>query len=109
MINRKTALLLSGPSLYKEIKCQVIRYSRTVQRRDSSGEIRTTDMELGPPTSLLDYFSCIYSMYLELPCIKPSVAICMPKTSKPFAPLSFGKNRGRILTPETLHYTDPNY
>lgn len=81
----------------------------TVQWRDSSGEMRTTDMELEPPTSLLDYLSCIYCMYLKLPCIKPSVAICVPKPSKPCAPLSFGKNRERILTPETLHSTDPSY
>lgn len=50
-------------------------------------------MELGPPTSLLDYVSCIYSMYLKLPCIKPSVAICVPKPSKPCAPLSSGKKQ----------------
>lgn len=80
----------------------------TVQWRDSSDEIRTTDMELGPSSSLLDYFSCIYSMYLKLPCIEPSVAICVPKPSKPCAPPSFGKTRDRILTAETLHSTDPS-
>lgn len=69
----------------------------TVPWRASSGEIRTTDVELEPPTSLLDYFSCVYSMYLEFPCIKPSVDIHVPKSSKPFALLSFGKKQRQIF------------
>jgi len=81
----------------------------TVLWRASSSEIRTTDVELETPTPLVDYFSCIYSIYSELPCIKPFVVIYVPKSSKPFALLSFGKKRDRILTPEIIHYTDPIY
>lgn len=71
---------------------QLIWYVETVLWRASSSEIRT-GVELEPPTLPLDSLSCSYSMHLELPCIKPSVVIHVPKSSKPFALQSLGKNR----------------